>query len=134
MKIQIATAVLTGILSLIPASPALAASIVSVSAGASVTMLNARDLMIKGASEAAPIQLRFAGAERLEPGTASGELLVTRHGWREHYRPEVYQIVNGKERRLTVSYTLSGDDRVTVNFGNYDNGAPIFLRGGATTR
>jgi hypothetical protein len=133
MKIQITTAILTGILSLIPASPALADSIADTSAPASVTRLNSRDLMIKGASETAAVQLRFAGAERLEPGTP-GELVVTRHGSLQHYRPDVYQIVNGKERRLTVSYSRSGTDQVTVNFGNFDNSAPIFLRGGASTR
>jgi hypothetical protein len=133
MKIQITTAVLSGLLSLIPARPVLAANIVNTSAPASVSRLNSRDLMVQGASETATIQLEFTDAERLEPG-ALGELLVTRHGSRQHYRPDVYQIVNGKTRRLWVSYKPSGGDRVTVNFGDFDHGAPIFLRDGASTR
>jgi hypothetical protein len=132
MKIQITTAVLTGILSLIPSSPASAASIVGTPAFASVSRLNSRDLMIQGASEIAPVQLHFAGAERLQLGTP-GELLVNRRGSLKHYRPDAYQMIKGKARHLTVSYTLNGGDRVTVNFGNFDRSAPIFLRDGAST-
>jgi hypothetical protein len=132
MKIQITTAVMTGILSLIPGRPVLAANIVNTSAPASVSTVNSRDLMIQGASETNPVQLHFAGAERVEL-VAPGELSVLRHGSRQHYRPDAYQIINGKARHLTVSYTLNGGDRVTVNFGNFDNSAPIFLRDGAST-
>jgi hypothetical protein len=132
MKIEIAAAVITGILSLIPGSPALAADIAGTSSPASVSKVNSRDLIIRGASETAPIQLHFAGAQGIEFGFP-GELWVMRHGSRQHYRPDAYQIVNGKERHLTVSYTLSGRDRVTVNFEKFDNSAPIFLRDGAST-
>jgi hypothetical protein len=137
MKIQTTTAVITGILSLIPGSPVCsrlsAANIVNTPAPTSVSTVNSRDLMIQGASETAPLQLHFAGAERLEL-SAPGELCVIRHGsLQQHYRPDAYQIINGRARHLTVSYTLNGGDRVTVNFGNFDNSAPIFLRDGAST-
>jgi hypothetical protein len=132
MKIQIATAVMTGILSLIPGSPVLAANIVSTSAPASASTVNSRDLMIQGASRTAPVELHFAGAERLELA-APGELSVIRHGSRQRYRPDAYQIINGKARHLTINYKLNGADRVTVSFGNFDNSAPIFLRDGAST-
>ena len=132
MKIQITTAVMTGILSLIPGSPVLAANIVNTSAPASVSTVNSRDLIIQGASETAPVQLHFAGAERIELA-GPGELIVLRHGSRQHYRPDAYQIINGKARHLTVGYKVNGGDRVTVNFGNFDNSAPIFLRDGAST-
>ena len=132
MKIQIATAVVSGILSLIPGSPVLAANVVNTSAPASVSTVNSRDLRIQGASETAPVQLHFAGAERIEL-VGPGELIVLRHGSRQHYRPDAYQIINGKARHLTVGYTVNGGDRVTVNFGNFDNTAPIFLRDGAST-
>ena len=133
MKIQITATVIAGILSLIPGSPVLAANIVNTSASVSVSTVNARDLLIQGASETTPVQLHFSGAERLEL-SAPGELCVIRHGSRQqHYRPEAWQIINGKARHLTVSYTLNGGDRVTLNFGNADNSAPIFLRDGALT-
>ena len=78
--------------------------------------------MIQRVSKAAPVQLHFAGAERIEIGVIPGELRVIRHGSRiEHYLPDAYQIVNGKARHLTVSYTFNGGDRVTVKFGNLDN-------------
>jgi hypothetical protein len=133
MKIQIATAVVSGILSMIPGSALVAAPIANTSVAASVSTVNSRDLVIQGVSETAPVQLHFAGAERLELGMP-GELCVIRHGSRrEHYRPDAYQIINGKARHLTVSYKLEGGDRVTVHFGNADSGAPIFLRDGAAT-
>ena len=133
MKIQITAAVITGILSLIPGGPVLAANIVNTSAPAAVSTLNSRDLMIQGASETAPVQLHFTGAERVEL-VAPGELCVTRYGARQqHYRPDAYQIINGKVRHLRVSYKLNGGDRVTVNFGNFDASAPIILRDGAAT-
>ncbi len=136
MKIQISTAVITGILSLIPGSPlggrVLAAKLVNASAPATVSTVNSRDLMIQGVSESAPLQLHFAGAERFDLG-APGELCVIRHGSRQHYRPDAYQIIDGKTRHLTVSYTLNGGDRVSIHFGNFDIGAPIFLRDGAST-
>lgn len=132
MKIQITAVVITGILSFISGSPVLAANILNTSAPASVSTVNSRDLMIQGASETAPVQLHFAGAERLEI-VAPGELSVMRHGSRQRYRPDAYQIINGKARHLTVSYALNGGDRVTVDFGNFDRNAPIFLRDGAST-
>jgi hypothetical protein len=133
MKTQITTAVITGILSLIPGIPAVAANIANTSAPASISTVNSRDLMIQGASENAPVQLHFAGAERLEI-VAPGELCVTRYGSRQqHYRPDAYQIINGKVRHLRVSYKLNGGDRVTVNFENVDNSAPIIVRDGALT-
>jgi hypothetical protein len=133
MKVHITTAVITGILSLLPGIPALAANTLSIPASASVSTVNSRDLIIQGASETAPVQLHFAGAERLEL-VAPGELSVIRHGSREqHYRPDAYQIINGKARHLTVSYKFLGGDLVAVNFGNFDKSAPIVLRDGAST-
>jgi hypothetical protein len=132
MNVPITTAVMAGILSLIPGSPAFAGSIIKTSAPGLVSTVNSRDVVIQGASETVPVQLHFAGAERIEFGRP-GELIVMRHGSRQHYRPEAYQIIDGKWRPLAVGYTLNGGDRVIVKFGNFDNSAPIFLRYGAVT-
>ena len=132
MNVPITTAVMAGILSLIPGSPAFAGNIVETSAPRLISTVNSRDLIIQGALETVPVQLHFGGAERIELGRP-GELIVMRHGSRQHYRPEAYQIIDGKWRPLTVGYTINGGDRVTVNFGNFDNSAPVFLRYGAVT-
>jgi hypothetical protein len=132
MNVPITTAVMAGILSLIPGSPAFAGKTVRTSPSGSISTVNSRDLIIQGASETAPVQLHFGGAERIELGPP-GELIVMRHGSRQYYRPDAYQIVDGKWRPLTLGYTLDGADRVTVNFGNFDNSAPVFLRYGAVT-
>src|ERR1700734_3191803 len=113
MNVPITTAVMAGILSLIPGSPAFAGNIVETSAPRLISTVNSRDLIIQGALETVPVQLHFGGAERIELGRP-GELIVLRHGSRQHYRPDVYQIIDGKWRPLTVSYTLNGGDRVTV--------------------
>ena len=131
MNVPITTAVMAGILSLIPGSPAFAGKIVKTPASGLISTVNSRDLIIEGASEAVPVQLHFGGAERIELGPP-GELIVLRHGSRQYYRPDAYQIVDGKWRPLTVGYTINGD-RVTLNFGNFDNTTPVFLRYGAVT-
>jgi hypothetical protein len=132
MNVPITTTVMAGILSLIPGSPAFAGNIVKTSAPGLVSTLNSRDLIIQGASESVPVQLHFGGAERIEFGRP-GELIVMRHGSRQRYRPQAYQIIDGKWRPLAVGYTLNGGDRVTLNFGNFDSSAPVFLRYGAVT-
>ena len=132
MNVPITTAVMAGMLSLIPGNPAFAADVAKTSAPGLISTVNSRDLIIQGASETVPVQLHFGGAERIDLGRP-GELIVMRHGSRQHYRPEAYQIIDGKWRPLTVGYTINGGDRVTVNFGNFDNSAPVFLRYGAVT-
>ena len=132
MNVPITTAVMAGMLSLISGNPAFAADVAKTSAPGLISTVNSRDLIIQGASETVPVQLHFGGAERIDFGRP-GELIVMRHGSRQHYRPEAYQIIDGKWRPLTVGYTINGGDRVTVNFGNFDNSAPVFLRYGAVT-
>ena len=132
MNVPITTAVMAGMLSLIPGNPAFAGDVAKTSAPGLISTVNSRDLIIQGASETVPVQLHFGGAERIDLGRP-GELIVMRHGSRQHYRPEAYQIIDGKWRPLTVGYKLNGTNRVTVNFGNFDNSAPVFLRYGAVT-
>jgi hypothetical protein len=132
MNVPITTAVMAGMLALIPGNPAFAGDVAKTSAPGLISTVNSRDLIIQGASETVPVQLHFRGAERIDLGRP-GELIVMRHGSRQHYRPEAYQIIDGKWRPLTVGYTINGGDRVTVNFGNFDNSAPVFLRYGAVT-
>jgi hypothetical protein len=132
MNVPITTAVMAGILSLVSGSPAFAGSIVKTSEPELVSRANSPDLVIQGASKNVPVQLHFGGAERIDFGKP-GELIVIRHGLRQHYRPDVYQVIDGKWRPVAVSYRLSGGDLVTVNFGSLDNSAPVFLRNGAVT-
>ncbi len=132
MKIQITAAVITGVLSFISGSPAMAANIANTTASGSISTVKSRDLIIQGEAETAPVHLHFTGAERVELGRP-GELFVTRHGVRQHYRPEAYQIINGKWRPLSIRYAINGGDLVTVNFGNFDDSVPIFVRYGAST-
>ena len=132
MNVPITTAVMAGLLALIPGSTAFAGNIVATSASESISTENSHDLVIQGASKTVPVQLHFGGAELIEFGRP-GELIVMRHGSRQHYQPDAYQIIDGKWRPLAVRFTLNGGDQVSVNFGNLDSSAPVFLRNGAVT-
>ena len=116
------------------AIPASAADIVATAAPQTVvTMLNDRDLMIQTADASAAVQLHFAGTDRIEFGDA-GELLVMKSsGGRARYRPDVYQMIDGKFKRVIVSYKLDGGNRVTMRFGKFDSSAPVYVRRGAAT-
>ena len=68
MNVPITTAVMAGILSLIPGSSAFAGNIVKTSTPGLVATVNSRDVIIQGASETVPVQIQFGGAERIEFG------------------------------------------------------------------
>ena len=75
----------------------------------------------------------FAGAERIDHG-ASGDLLIFKGGGgRAYYHPDVYQVIDGKVKSVSVSYELGGPDRATMNFLNFRKEAPLILRRGAAT-
>ena len=134
MKRRIFTsAVATGLLAVAMGSTAMAAEAsATITARAAVTMLNARDMVFQPGSETAHVQVHFADADRIQPG-GPGELFITRaNGNRVAYRPEAYQMINGKMKPVTVSFTKEGRGRVRLNFGKFDQNAPLILRRAAS--
>jgi len=102
-------------------------------ANTKVTRLNELDLMVQCAAETASIRVHFAGAERIDYGSL-GELLIFKaRGGRAHYHPDVYQLIDGKVKSVSISYKLNGADRATINFGKFKKDAPVILRRGAAT-
>ena len=134
MKNGIATAVLTGLLAVMTGSAARAADIVTAVGSANkVSVRNNRDLIVAPGLGEGELQLHFAGADRIDFGVA-GELSIVRiGGGLAHYRPEAYQMIDGKVQAVVMSYKVEGKDRVTVKFGNHDNSAPVIVKRGAAT-
>ncbi len=87
-----------------------------------------RDLIIEPGTDPSSVQLHFADAERIGySGTGSLEI-VSKDGHAWHYRPQVYQVVNGKRKTLTVTFSFIGHDRVGLKvLGNYDPSAPLVV-------
>jgi len=122
------------VFALVTVSLASAAVVVTTAdANTKITRLNERDVMVQCAAETATIQVHFAGAERIDHGSL-GELLIYKAGGgRAHYRPDVYQLIDGKVKPVRISYKLNGADRATINFGKFNKDAPLILRMGAGT-
>jgi hypothetical protein len=47
------------------------------------------------------------------------------HAWR--YRPDVYQVVNGKRKLLSVGFSFLGHDRVALHLDKYDPSVPLIV-------
>ena len=129
-RIGIAAVVLT----FVAVSLASAADVVTTPDGnAKVTMLKAGDMMIRAASQSAAIELHFANAERIDFGLA-GELdVIKTNGSLVRYKPDVYQMVNGKLKPVAVIYKMNGGDRVTMKFGKFDKDAPLIVHHASAT-
>ena len=123
------------VFTLVLASLASAAEVVTTAdANTKITRLNELDIMVKCAAETGSIQLHFAGAERIDRGTLGGDLLIFKGGGgRAYYRPDIYQLIDGKVKSVRVSYELRGSDSATMTFLNFRKEAPLILRRGAAT-
>jgi hypothetical protein len=86
-----------------------------------------RDLVIEPGTDPSSVQLHFANAQRVTfLGTGSLEIVnIDGHAWR--YRPEVYQIVNGKRKLVPVGFSFTGRDRVSLRLSKYDPSAPLIV-------
>jgi hypothetical protein len=86
-----------------------------------------RDLVIEPGTDPSSVQLHFAGAQRITY-SSTGVLEIVNpdgHAWR--YRPEVYQIVNGKRRLVPVAFNFVGRDRVSLRLSKYDLSEPLIV-------
>jgi hypothetical protein len=129
-RIGIAAAVFT----FVTVSLANAADIVTTPDGnTKVTMLKAGDMMIQATSQPAAIELHFANAERVDFGLG-GELdIIKTNGSLVRYKPDVYQMVNGKLKPVGVSYKMNGNDRVTMKFSKFNKDAPLIVHHASAT-
>lgn len=98
-----------------------------------VTMLNARDMMVQATSAPASVDLHFAGAERIDFGSAGELTIIKNNGRLVRYRPDAYQMIGGKLKPVGLTYKMNGKDRVTMKFGKFDKESPLIIHHGAAT-
>ncbi len=85
------------------------------------------DFVVAPGQSAAPIELRFEGAERMEI-LANGELALHLGGRvLTHKAPYAYQEVNGRRETVRAQYARRGDNAVGFALGSYDTTRPLVI-------
>jgi len=74
------------------------------------------------------VELHFTGAERVTTNATGGLDIVKADGSLTHYRPKVYQMVNGKRHDMIPGYHIVDKDHVELLLQDADPGAPIVVR------
>jgi len=97
----------------------------------SMVKTNNSDLVVMPGAGAGAVRLHFSGAERLHNDFKGGLTIIKDNTGLMHYRPEAYQVVNGKFRTVEVHFRIEGKDEATVVFSKTDPGVPIVVRWGA---
>jgi hypothetical protein len=92
-----------------------------------------RNLVMEPGSDPNSIQLHFNGAQRVSIGPVSSLEIVSADGTSWHYRPELYQVVNGKRHNVAVSFHIVDMSHVTLRVKKFDATAPLILGPVATT-
>jgi hypothetical protein len=86
-----------------------------------------QDMVIEPGADPSELQLHFAGAERVTRN-ASGNLdIVKKDGSMWHYKPEVYQVVNGKRKPVVAGFRILDKDRVSLRVDHADPSAAIVI-------
>ena len=88
---------------------------------------NLRSLIIEPGSDPSSVQLHFAGADRVTLSLSGSLEVVNSDGHIWHYRPDVYQIVNGKQKTVSVTFGVLGKDRVALHVSKFDPSAPLIV-------
>ncbi len=85
------------------------------------------DFVVAPGKSAAPIELRFDGAERMEI-LPNGELALHLDGRvLTHKAPYAYQEVNGRRQTVRVQYARRGEDGIGFAVGSYDASKPLVI-------
>ncbi len=100
-----------------------AASHVSLVAGSG----NAKQAVIEAGTDPSSVEIHFANAQRVSNAFGGGVEVVSKDGSLWHYRPHVYQTVNGKEREIAASFKVVDKDRVSLVVGKIDPTVPLVV-------
>ena len=91
---------------------------------------NPSDVVVAPGTGSDSVRLHFSGAQLLYRNSP-GELTVFKaNGGLMHYRPDAYQLINGKIKHVDVNLRIEGRDNATVEFGSMDSNAPVILKWG----
>lgn len=86
-----------------------------------------KDLVVEAGTDPKSVELHFAGAQKVEFGEAGGLRITRANGSIWHYKPQVYQLVNGKRHYVVVGFHFIGKDRVALRPGRFDTSAPLVV-------
>jgi hypothetical protein len=73
------------------------------------------------------IQLHFAGSERVAQNGNGGLDIFRADGSVQHYRPRVYQVVDGRRTVVLPAYHVVSRDRVELEVHHVDPAAQILV-------
>ncbi len=86
-----------------------------------------RAYVIEPGTDPSSVQLHFAGAQRVSSSGAGALEIVNLDGHSWRYRPEVYQMVNGKRKAVSVGFRFLAPDRVALHLAKYDESEPLIV-------
>jgi hypothetical protein len=85
------------------------------------------DLVVAAGSDPKPIQLHFAGAERLRLA-ASGDLsVIAKNGTIVFHKPVVYQTIGSQRRTVEGRFQLLANNTITFKLGSYDRSRTLVI-------
>lgn len=86
-----------------------------------------KEVVLEAGTDPSTLELRFPGAQKVTFENV-GTLLVINHDgslWR--YKPEVYQVVNGKRKPVLFGFHFVGNDRVSLKVQKLNPSAPLVV-------
>ena len=85
------------------------------------------DFVLAPGASAKPIQLHFAGAEKLAL-SASGDLrVIAQNGSIAFHKPVVYQTLNGLRQPVQGRFELLANNTITFKLGSYDHSRELVI-------
>lgn len=104
---------------------------VSASASKSISIVERsrglKEVVIEAGTDPSALELKFPGAQKVTFESV-GTLLVTNHDgsiWR--YKPDVYQMVDGKRKQVLFGFHFVGNDRVSLKVNKLNRTAPLVV-------
>jgi hypothetical protein len=89
------------------------------------------DVTVMPQNGAGHVRVHFSGADLLYRDSPGDLTVLKTDGAHMHYRPNAYQLIDGRMKRVDVNFQIEGKDEATVWFGKLDRSAPVILKWGA---
>jgi hypothetical protein len=83
--------------------------------------------VIEAGTDPSALTLHFPGASKVSNAFPGGLEILNGGGAMWHYRPQVYQIVNGKRREVAATFRVTGKDSVVLVVGKIDKTADLIV-------
>jgi hypothetical protein len=85
------------------------------------------ELVIQPGTDPSTVQLHFVGAQRVTFSGVGSLQIIKADGGIWKYKPQVYQMVNGKRRDVPVTFSTVGRDRVALRVHKFDSSEPLMV-------